>query len=349
MNDAASVAVEAKESVLPGIGLDVGTMNFVAARMRVKSGKKEVITRRMRDAFLDFPLEAKKRLRLSNVNYVEVDDELVVVGDAAIDYANLFGKEARRPLQAGLISPREIDAIRILGVLVKHVLKEPQEKDEYCYFSTPAMPVDDPSRDVIYHKGVMERIITECGFRPVASNEALSVIYSETAMDGFSGIGVSMGAGMTNVSLVLSTVEGLSFSVGRGGDWIDAGAARSIDSTAARMCALKEKGINLMEPESRAEEALAVYYKAHIEYVLEHFVAKFDAIRDKFAIPKPIPLVVSGGTSLVGGFMDFFKKVFEGKRKKFPIEISEVRHAENPLNAVAQGLLIQALQEYEPD
>ena len=59
--------------------------------------------------------------------------------------------------------------------------------------------------------------------------------------------------------------------------------------------------------------------------------------------------MVSGGTSLAGGFLDFFKAVFEKKRKRFPIEISEIRHAKDPLNAVAHGMLIQAMQEYDEE
>jgi len=68
-------------------------------------------------------------------------------------------------------------------------------------------------------------------------------------------------------------------------------------------------------------------------------------VATQFALSKPIPIVVSGGTSKAGGFMDLFNEVFETKRKRFPIEISEVRHASEPLNAVAMGMLVLATQE----
>ena len=53
------------------------------------------------------------------------------------------------------------------------------------------------------------------------------------------------------------------------------------------------------------------------------------------------------GTSLAENFLPFFEQVFEKKRRKFPFDVSEIRHASDPLNAVARGLLIQAMQEYE--
>ena len=152
---------------------------------------------------------------------------------------------------------------------------------------------------------------------------------------------------MCNLALSVSGVEGMSFSVARGGDWIDAGAAKAIGSTQSRMCALKEKGIDLMDPKSREEEALALYYKSLIEYCIDQTTREFIRIKDKFSLPKPIPIVVSGGTSMAGNFLPFFEKVFARKRRKFPFEVSEIRQASDPMNAVARGLLVLAAQEYE--
>jgi hypothetical protein len=301
----------------------------------------------MRDAFLDLPLDAKKMLKLSKVDYVEREEDVLILGDAALETANIFGKEARRPLVSGLVSPDEIDSLEVLGLLVRHVLGDPVEPDEFCYFSVPAAPIDRPDRDVVYHQGVFEKIVRECGYTPIASNEAMGIIYSETAKDGFSGVSFSFGSGMTNVALAVNTIEGLSFSVARSGDWIDNGAAKSVGSTQARMCALKEKGIDLQNPQGREQEAIVFYYRALINYALDQVATRFKAIQSQFSLPKPIPIIVSGGTSLAGGFMKLFNEVFDGKRKRFPIEISEIRKASDPMNAVANGMLVQALQEYD--
>lgn len=326
-----------------GVGLDIGTMNLVSAR---KSGKG-IETKRMRDVFIDLPASARKMLKLSKTSFVEQDGEVLVLGDAALEIANVFGREARRPLSGGLISPKETESLAVLGLLIREVLGEPGEKNEICYFSVPAPPLDKPERDIIYHRGVFERIIEECGYEVYAANEGMAIIFSECAAESFSGISFSFGSGMTNVALAINTIEGLSFSVARGGDWIDSGAASSVGSTQARVCAIKERGINLMSPEGREQEAVVFYYKALIEYALDEVAKRFKAVEGQFALPKPIPIIVSGGTSLATGFMEMFEAVFKKKRKRFPIEISEIRQAGKPLNAVAYGLLVQALQEYE--
>jgi hypothetical protein len=695
----------AKKQHTLGTGLDIGTMNIVSAR---REGE-DTTTNRVRDAFLDLGEEAKRMLKLSGVNFIDRgEDGIIVVGDAAMEMANVFGREARRPLSQGLIAAGEMEALDVLGVMIKSVLGDPKVKGEACYFSVPASPVD-ADRDVVYHRGVFERIVTECGYTAYPSNEAMAIIYAETAKEGFSGLGISFGSGMCNLALAVVGVEGLSFSLARClaadfpvvtplgmtpikdiekgslvldalgnfvevlevfnngprevltqitlkhlsgfpmrmtpdhkvfvkrrfgweweeasaikegdilgipviaqssnkyrsyyfgrsegkdltvagsrnlgrflgfflgdgscggphkdgpryvqlainrehqhlvekytevcrtlfhrevqisngtdenltrmklhvslvarhmkkkfysstgdkvcpldlsamsdqmalgiieglfdsdghtepkrrtftntsqslvvlmhhllnrfgirhsiqnrgtrlggtnakgvqfqgrkdayevrvdghvannllntllsveghcvfdqhpdfmlyevssveeaaytgdvydlrvdsphssfssygavvhncGDWIDAGAAKATGSTKSRICALKEKGVDLMAPEGREQEALALYYKALIEYCIDQTAKEFDKIKDRFALPKPIPIVISGGTSLAGNFVPFFEQVFAKKRKRFPIEVSEIRHASDPLNAVARGLLIQAMQEEE--
>lgn len=339
---------DTKEKQAPGVGLDIGTMNLVSAR---KVGN-EIQTKRMRDCFLDMDADAKKMLKLSDVSYIEHDDTLLILGDPAIHTANIFGREVRRPLSKGLISAGEVDALEVLSILIENVVGKPNAKDEVCYFSVPAAPVDLPGQDVVYHQAVFERILGELGYDAVSGNEAQAIIYSECADTMFSGIGISFGSGMVNCALSFNTMSALQFSLARGGDWIDENAARAIGSTASKMCSIKEKGVNLADPSKgdekhlREREAIATYYRALISYALDNIAKEFKKTQDSVELPDAIPIVVSGGTSLADGFVEMFEEVFEKKRKRFPIEVSEIRVAEDPMTSVAQGLLVQAMQEY---
>lgn len=327
---------------MAGVGLDLGTMNIVAAR---DDGK--VSTRRIRDAFIDLPREHEKMLKLSKVSFIRKDEALIIVGDAAYSMANMFSREVRRPLQGGLVSSGELDALEVLGLLVKEVLGEPSVPGEVCRFSVPAAPVDIPGKDIMYHRSVLAKIVENCGYTPKASNEALAIIFLDCADEGFSGITMSFGSGMTNVCLAIHTLEAMSFSMAAGGDWIDEKAASAVGSTRARMCTLKEKGFDLRAPKNREEQALECYYRNLIQYTIDSMVKEFGRQRGKIEPPFPLPLVISGGTSKAPGFLDLFKEVFESERSKFPIEIGEIRASKDPLNAVALGLMIQAIQDGE--
>ena len=333
------------EKYLPAVGLDIGTMNLVSAR-QVANGKN-IETKRIRDAFLDLDLEAKKTLRLSKVDYVERQGALVVLGDSALTMANLFNREVRRPLSRGVISAGELDAQQILGLLISNVLGEPIVPGEHCYYSVPAAPADDVAQDIVYHQEVFRKILSELGYTPHPMNEAMAIIYSQCAAENFSGLAASFGSGMGNVALAYQTIKGMEFAVARGGDWADQHAAKAVGSTAARMCALKEKGIDLASPKSRDEEAVALYIRALVKYVLENIAAQFKKNQAAINLPEAIPLVVSGGTTRAGGFMQMFEEEFDAiKKRGFPIEISEVRAAKDPMTAVAEGLLVLATEEH---
>ena len=323
------------------IGLDIGTMNIVCSKKNEQTGQIE--TTRIRDAFLDLPLSAKRMLKMSTGNYIQRDDALYIVGDEALEVANIFGREARRPLADGLVSNSEIESLDILSFIIESLIG--QGNGEPCFYSIPAKPVDNPSKDVIYHKRVFERIISECGYTPHASNEAMAIVFSEAAEDNFSAISFSFGSGMTNVAISLNGIECVTFSVQIGGDWIDKGAAEAVGSTKARMCALKEQGVDLMNPRGRDQEAIGFYYRELIEYALEQTYNELRSKAQKFNLSRPIPIIVSGGTSTSGNFDKFFKMVFERLSKKFPFDVSEIRSASDPFNAVSLGLLIQSLQE----
>jgi len=321
-------------------GLDVGTMNLVSASTE-KGG--QIKTSRIRNVFLDLPRNAKKLIKLSGASFIEGKDSLLIVGDNAFDMANMFGRVARRPLSQGIVSNNESNAIDVLGYMIKTLLGEPSKQGEVCYFSVPAPPIDNPSKDIVYHKRLFERIINECGYTAFPSNEAMAVIFSECESTNFSGIGFSFGSGMTNVALANLSMECLSFSCERGGDWIDSGASKAVGVSQISVCLEKEKGIDLLNPKNRTQEAISFYYKELIEYAVDVVVSEFNRKRLNMTITKPLPIIVSGGTSKAGNFLEFFSQVIS--KKKLPFDISEIKHASDPYNAVAVGLLIQANAE----
>jgi hypothetical protein len=323
-------------TIKPGIAVDAGTMNFVSARQ----DGKQVITKRVRNAFLDLPAENKRMLKISNTSFVELDGKLLVLGDDALETANLFNREARRPMSGGVIASGEIDAQQVLGLIMKHVLGEPIVENEKCCYSVPAAAIDVTGSNVIYHSKILGKIASELGYTPEPVNEALAVVYSECSSSNFSGLGFSFGSGMTNVCLAYNAMSALEFSVGRGGDWIDSGAAKALGITSAKVCALKESGINLTNPDTREAEAISVYVDSLIDYVITAVINAFMSKKGEIQIPKPIPIVISGGTSLANGFVERFISRFDRHKSAFPISISEIRHAKDPLSAVATGLLV---------
>lgn len=324
------------------VGLDCGTMNLVSARM----GKDDkVVTRRVRNAFLELEPEAKKMLKLKKLPYVEEDGKVIVIDDAALSLANFLKRDVRRPLARGLISAGEIQAQSVLSLLISQVLGDPEDTDEVCYYSVPASPIDVQGQDVVFHEEVLRKIISSFGFKALPFNEAQAIVISNC--EDFSGIGVSFGSGMANIALVFETILGSTFSlVNSGGDWIDQNAARAVGSTPTRICALKEAGVDLLNPKGTEQQAVAVYITAMVRNTIKEMARQLG--KSEVAVSTPLPIIVSGGTSRATNFLPLFKKEFESVRSQFPLEVSDIRAARDPMTAVAEGLLALASQEELP-
>lgn len=150
------------------------------------------------------------------------------------------------------------------------------------------------------------------------------------------------GGGMVNVCVTFKSIPVISFATSKGGDWIDQQAAQVMGVATSKMTAIKEKGMDLSNPSSPEEEAIAIYYRNLIKYSLTKIVEKFQEIEAP-NFPNPIPIVASGGTSLISGFIEVFQSEFDKLKNSFPIEIKEIRHAEDPLNATSKGCLLASL------
>ena len=324
--------------VLLGKGLDIGTANIAAA---VQTAEGDVKISLERNAFLDIKgdVYSKNMLTKLKVPYVVHNGTMVVIGESAFELANIFGRETRRPMSDGLISPHEVDALPMIKLIISKALGEPVQPGENCYFTVPAESID-ADNNIIYHQGLFEGMLRQMGYNAQAINEGHAVVFSELAEDDFTGIGISFGGGMVNVCVCYKTIPALSFSVCRGGDWIDKNVATVLGIPSSKATHLKERNVDLREPKNREEEAIVIYYRNLINYTLTNIKSRFESGENMPQFPDPIEVVCAGGTSMIGGFVDVFKDEF-GKID-FPIEVKGMRRSEEPLHAVAKGCLVAA-------
>lgn len=325
----------------PGRGLDVGTANLVSS---VQDHDGNVTIKIQRNAFIDVNADdyTKSMLTKLNVQYVVIDGRMIVVGDPAFELANILNKETRRPMKDGVISPAETAAMPIEKILLSNLLGEPNYPKENVYFSVPADPID-ADFNVVYHKGVFGSMLKKLGYAPKPLQEGHAVVFAELAEDDFTGIGISCGGGMFNICVAYKSIPALAFSTSRGGDWIDRNVATVLGIKASRATAIKERGVNLLSPRNREEEAVEIYYRNLISYTLESIKTRFESAEGMPSFPDAIEIVASGGTSMIGGFIDIFQDEFESI--KFPIEVRNIRRAEDPLFSVAKGCLVAALSD----
>ena len=328
-----------KTSERTGVGLDLGTSYIVAAR-EVEANR--VFVKNERNAFLSVRDDASTRELLSKlkIKYAALEDNMYVLGNLALELANIFNRETQRSMSVGILNPSEGQSIPILKLLVENILWAPRSENEVCCFSIPAQPIDR-EQDTVYHRGVFEGILRGIGFEPLIVDEGYAVILSELEYKDFSGIGVSCGGGMVNICAAFKSVPILSFSITRGGDWIDKSAASVLGVHTSRITLLKEQGVSLKRPKTREEEAIAIYYRNYIHYFLENIAQVFGKSKDTPKFKEPVDIVFAGGSSMVGDFLGVVKE--EIKSVNMGFAIGDLKLSEEPFTSVSRGCLFHAI------
>jgi len=323
-----------------GRGLDLGSVHIRASARRKDNG--QVLHSVERNAFLEVRGDGftQSLLRKFGIECVVRGPKAYVLGDRAFELATLFEKPVRRPLKQGAGS--EPEGALLAKELLHRVLGRARHPDEICAYSVPGEPVDG-GQAFLYHQGVLENALRSLGYVPRPMVESHLIIQSEFRDQEFTGIGITCGGGVFNVCVACKGIPGLTFSTSRGGDWVDENVARALGMPIAEVSASKERGMHLYRPEDPVEGAVAIYYRYLLQDLLETFKRKISESQWAPSFDRPVDIVCAGGSAMVGGFLDLFRE--ELLKAQLPIQLANVRLAEQPMQAVATGCLRAALEE----
>jgi len=337
-------------------GLDCGTSFYIAAT--------EDKIKKQRNAFLTVDGEVsqvKRMLKRQGIPFVEKGNKIHIVGQHAFNYAQIFSTaELKRPMKSGLLNPTEKDSLPVLNAIIGELLGDAKDK-ETCVYCVPSKPID-VEREVSYHEDVLRTIIEQYGYNVKKIEESVALGYEGLVDTQLTGIAISMGAGMCNIAVMYQGMTALSFSVSRGGDWVDDNVSMDTGVSKAKVTNIKEssdtlnlsKGVYQDIYEEGTDEAnvliaIRSYYGALVNYLLTNLKVQFEGVENVPNFPDAVPIVIGGGTSLVKGFLDVFNEQFD--QNEFPIPVSEIILIEDAHTAVARGCLSEAqlIEEDEED
>src|ERR1700722_4807362 len=333
-----SLTTEEKDANLP-IGLDGGTSRIVAAR---GGGEKNCRYETQLNAFITLPYSklAQNLLTREDVFHEVFDSQIVVAGNDAHKFAEVFHVETRRPMLQGVLNPQEPDGIHVIRRIITRLIGKASIEGRRLFYSVPA-PSASGDQGIAYHSATIKQILTELGYDANPIEEGLAVVFGEMCASNYTGIGISCGSGMCNACLAVLSVPVVSFSVPKAGDYIDSHAAVVTGEVATRLRSEKERGFHLNGLSSdRVKNALTIYYREVIETLAYTLRSKLSAAEKLPKFDRPVPVVLSGGTAMPKGFLDQFIAAL--RTQDFPVKIQEVRMSEDPLNSTARGALMAA-------
>jgi hypothetical protein len=329
----------AEQEYTQPLGLDIGTSRIVVAR----NGEKKCQYDAQLNAFLTIPYSklAESLLQREDVLHEVQGPDIVVAGDEARKFAEIFHLETRRPMANGVLNPHEPHSLAVIRRIIGKLLGPAAAEGQKVFFSVPA-PIGETDGGIAYHEASMRQILTDLGYAPTPIQEGLAVVFGELAASNFTGIAVSCGSGLCNACLAVLSVPVLSFSVPKAGDFIDCQAAAVTGDLATRLRVQKEQTFRLNGLTSdRTHNALNVYYQEVIANLAGTLRSHISATQRLPKLDQAVPLVLSGGTVMPKGFLEHFSNAL--RAQDFPVRLSEVRLSTDPLNSTARGALRAAL------
>jgi hypothetical protein len=255
----------------------------------------------------------------------------------------MFNVNIRRPMQEGLLSAKEEEGLSVIEAIVGSLIQKPKNFGEILCFSVPGGPFDG-SGSVVYHESILKSYLAGLGYTPIPINEGMATVLSELSEDNFTGIGISLGGGMCNVCLAFLSFPVITFSIQKSGDYIDLMTGKAVGEPSSMVKMIKEETLDLSQaPKDRVTTALHIFYDELILTLLENLKRVMISTEKIPKISAPIPIVLSGGTAMPKGCKEKFERIL--KDIDLPVEISEVRLANDLLNTTAKGALIMAMTE----
>jgi nucleoid DNA-binding protein len=325
------------------LGLDIGTSRLVLAGGAIDKIK----TSTQLNAFITVPHSkfTENILKQNKISYyLNGNNAIQVYGNEAGRFANVFNIEVRRPMMSGTLNPNEEQAMSVIQEIIKQLLKS-GGKGEALRFSVPGPGRDGSvAADLVYHEAMLKKLLDEMGYNSKGVNEGMAIVFAELEKENFTGIGISCGGGMCNVALAFMSIPVMTFSISKAGDYIDRSASSVTGDVATRIRMIKEETLDLSRAaENKYENALHIYYDDVVLSLVESLRSALSETKNMPAMEKSIPIVLAGGTAAPKGFLEKFQKSVE--QDKFPLPISEIRMAKDPLTTTARGCLIAALYD----
>ncbi len=323
------------------IGLDIGTANIVVCN----TTPSDQTARLEANAFFTVPSMPNTRgiLESKDVRFFERNDRLHIVGNAADEFAHILGGTTRRPMENGLVNLKEDDGIQVIEAILDPLLPEPAHKGQPLWFSVPGSPIDQPGA-ANFNESIFKTCLKRRGYAARPINEAMCVVVAELSEQHATGIGISMGGGMCNICFSYLSIPVVTYSIPKGGDFIDQTVGASVGESATVIKGIKEEALDLrIAPRNNVEHGLHAAYDDLFTSLAESLTHVLSGSDNVPRLQQAVPIVLSGGTVLPPGSRERFKAILEDV--DMPIAISKVTQARQPLYATAKGAYMMAVAD----
>ncbi len=333
--------------------LDLGAHRFRSLR---RSGGR-TIGRSCRAAYGTLPDSPARRRLLEQVglNFATTradsyaadgdagESELLLFGDAADEYAKLFGTPPLALLPDGKVPTDDPPARQIVAALIDSLLPDPLAADEPVKVVFPGKAAD---------REFLTRVIRLRGYEPEAVDSAEAFAAATMPATGFRGLALICGADRWELAATLGG-KVVARCVAEGGTTAldrrraedraevvyERDGEKYLDVQACRRTREEFAG-TLLAPIGEEEAAVAELHAAALGELFAEAASRFAREPALRHIHKPLPVFCGGGAARIAGFAELVER--ELTAAQFPIPLGPVAAVKPDEYLTARGALILA-------
>lgn len=302
------------------IGLDLGSTGFRSIRQQ----GARLIGRTCAVESLSLPDTAAHRRLLDrdHVAYVEFGGQLHILGAASREWGELLSLPVSPLLIDGLLPSDDGMTKRLLSLMVDAVLPMPRIPGEVCCLTIPGelLPTDDSPERLFF-----QRLVRLRGYTPLTIGQGHALALAELGSSGFSGLGICIGAAVSEFSLNHSGRELARCAIPWGLGALPLETQQRLQAGVTSRGGTRQQMTDFL-----------------VELLLEvgERIAQHDGFR---VLQQPVGIVIGGGIAAIPGISEVCQAAWQ--RVAWPIRTRFLNVCAHSEYTVARGGLIRAALE----
>lgn len=308
------------------IGLDLGSHQFRSLR----SSGAELVARCCPAVFivLSDTVAHRRLLQQSNTQFATCSEQLLVIGDPAIEWSSMLNLSLSPLLRGGRIPTSDPVSRQLLSLMIDAVLPRPDLPGTVCCMTVPGGGLDERTN----HQDAefFQQVVALRGYRPSVVTATHALALAELNESSFTGIAISLGHSTCEFGIVHCGREIARCVLQNGLESFD-GAPRLGDR-------------HITQDPSAAMANLEREYARFFADAIGEARTRFELDRTLKTLPQPLTVVCTGGITTTPSFHPLFQRAWD--ESDWPVSTRPIRVCTDGSLVVVRGCLIQS--ELEP-
>jgi hypothetical protein len=266
----------------------------------------------------------RRLLDQSSTRYATCGDQLIVIGDAAVEWSAMLNLTLSPLLRSGRIPASDPVCRQLISLVIDAVLPKPHDPGALCCMTVPGSGSDEAGSG--HDADFFQQLVALRGYRPQIITATQALALADLNDCSFTGIVISIGHATCEFGIVH--------------------CGREINRHVVMNGLESFEGAPLLGENLISRDPVAVSSNVEREYqrffkeAISEARNAFERDRTLKTLPQPMAVACAGAVTSAAPFRALFQRVWN--ESVWPVTTRPIRVGINPQLAIVRGCLIQA-------